>query len=419
MLVHWLWLAERPYVGNRLKVELLTVFSDPERIYAAQKAELFGIEGMNRRGADSLMDKDLARAEAILRDCAEKRIRIVTYQDSAYPQRLRNIYDPPVVLYCKGILPEVDAYPAIGMVGTRHPSPYGEEMARRLGYEIASCGGIVVSGLAEGIDGASMWGALDAGGAVIGVLGSGADIVFPACNRELFRLTEEKGCILTEFPPGIRGNKWTFPQRNRLISGLCCGTVVVEAPEKSGSLITARCASEQGRDVFVIPGNVNVPGFVGSNRLLRTGAIAVSTGWDILSEYEGQFGDKIREVEIGEIPAPGSTIHAGQATLKTVLAVAESPVYPEKKRPDGDGSGKKSIDNKAAAPYIDVNMILKGLSSEEQTVLLAIGREEQLVDDVIQRAGIDAGKVLALLTMLELKGKIRRLPGKRICLTGK
>lgn len=419
MLVHWLWLAERPYVGNRLKVELLTAFSDPERIYAAQKEAFFGIDGMNRRAADALMDKDLTRAEAILKACAENRIRILTYRDSAYPQRLQNIYDPPVVLYCKGILPEVDAYPAIGMVGTRHSTSYGEEMARRLGYEVAACGGIVVSGLAEGIDAASMWGALDAGGAVIGVLGTGADIVYPACNRELFRLMEEKGCVLSEYAPGTRGSKWTYPRRNRLISGLSCGTVVVEAPEKSGSLITAQCAAEQGRDVFVVPGNVNVSGFVGSNRLLRSGAIAVSAGWDILSEYEGQFGDKIREVEIGEIPAPGSTIHGRKELEKTLPSVAQTPVIPEKKLPSDDRAGKKSIDNTAAAPYIDVNTILKGLSSEEQTILLAIGREERLVDDVMQQTGLDAGKVLALLTMLELKGKIRRLPGKRVSLTGK
>ena len=180
------------------------------------------------------------------------------------------------------------------MVGTRHASPYGMTTAKKMGYQITKCGGIVVSGMAYGIDGMAMKGALTAGAPVVGILGCGAEMVYPPSNRPLFSDVENYGCIMSEFPPGTPPVKWNFPKRNRIISGMSCGVLVVEAPEKSGALITARCAADQGRDVFVVPGNIDVPTFVGSNRLLRDGAIAVSSGWDILSEYQMQFPDKIR-----------------------------------------------------------------------------------------------------------------------------
>ena len=282
MLLYWLWLANRPNVSDGVKCALMRQFSDPQDVYFASEEELRQVPGMTRQALEALKGRDLEEAEKILEDCARLNIQVLTMKDDRYPQRLRGIYDAPVLLYYKGTLPELDRLASVGVVGTRKPSVYGLQMAQRMGAALASGGALVVSGLAEGIDGAAMLGALNPGVAAVGVLGCGADVVYPKSNRELFLQTECQGCILTEYAPGTPPHGWNFPRRNRIISGLSCGVGVVEAPEKSGALLTARMALDQGRDVFVIPGNVDMPGFVGSNRLLRDGAIAVSTGEDVL-----------------------------------------------------------------------------------------------------------------------------------------
>lgn len=297
MLVHWIWLAHRPGVNDRMKAALLRHFQDPEDIFYADSGAFGHIDGLTAEAVESLQDKNLAPAEEILEACGRTKLHVLTFRDAAYPVRLRNIADPPVVLYYKGRLPELDALPVIGIVGTRKASAYGLTTAKRMGYQIGKCGGIVVSGMAYGIDGMAMAGALTAGQKTVGVLGCGADIVYPLSNKALFKDVEEYGCILSEFPPGYPPGKWTFPRRNRIISGLSNGVLVIEAPEKSGALITARMAAEQGRDVFVVPGNIDQPGFVGSNRLLRDGAIMVSSGWEVLSEYEGLYPDKLHRDE--------------------------------------------------------------------------------------------------------------------------
>jgi DNA processing protein len=305
--------------------------------------------------------------------------------------------------------------PLIGVVGTRSASAYGLTAAKRLGYQIAKCGGIVVSGMAYGIDGMAMRGALTAGGCVVGILGCGAEQVYPPSNRPLFADTQQYGCILSEFPPETPPIARNFPKRNRIISGLCCGVLVIEAPEKSGALITARLAADQGRDVFVVPGNIDVPSCVGSNRLLRDGAIAVSHGWDILSEYEALFPDKIRkDTGTGLQQAyPDEVSAAAEVEIKTAK-VAQKPKKPAKKQSAAVAAEKKEIDNGASSPYIDLNDLLPKLLPDEKIIVTAMGKEERLVDDVIAETGLPVGKVLAMLTLLEVKGIVKRLPGKRI-----
>lgn len=408
MLSHWIWLAERREVKCRTKWELLQHFSDAEDIYLAD-SEALEAAGLSEQVRTALLDKDLTDAERILEDCRKDRIQVVTIRDAAYPRRLKNIFDPPVVLYYKGTLPEIDSLPAIGIVGTRHPSAYGTQVAKRMGFEIASCGGLVVSGMAGGVDAAAMNSALLAGQPVVGVLGCGPEQIYPKSNRELFGKTERNGCILSEYAPGTMPAKWTFPRRNRIISGLSCGIVVVEAPEKSGSLITARHANEQGRDVFVVPGNVDAAGFVGSNRLLRSGAIAVSRGWDVISEYEHLFPGKISKAEDAEMQMPAEP-------EKALAQPAEKPEKVSKPERRGKETQKINIDNKTAEPYIDVNDFLKGLTEDEKSVVQAIRQPEELVDAVMERLDMFPGKVLALLTILELKGKVVRLPGRRVSL---
>ena len=415
MLVHWIWLAHRPGLGPRTRVELLRHFRDPEAVYFADEEALGNLE-LSTEARAALLDKNLDASEKILEQCRKKRLSILTLQDAAYPSRLKNIPDPPSVLYCKGQLPDFDGSPVIGVVGTRKASAYGLTVAKRMGYQIGKCGGIVVSGMAYGIDGLAMSGALTAGAKTVGVLGCGADIVYPQSNRSLFRDVERYGCILSEFAPGQPAAKWTFPMRNRIISGLSCGVLVVEAPEKSGALITARLALEQGRDVFAVPGNIDMPTCAGSNELLRDGAIMVSSGWDVLSEYESLFPDKIHREDAPSRQRAYPQELARQEGETTPPRVAQTPRIPEETNHLKKNLEKKSIDKEPVQAYSDVNVDLSRLSGDEKTIVSCLQNGQRLVDDVIAETGMTTGKLLAVLTMLELKGVIKRLPGKQICL---
>ena len=314
----------------------------------------------------------------------------------------------------------------ISVVGTRHASAYGLQAAQRLGYQIGACGGIVVSGMALGIDAMAMNGGLMGGAPVVGVLGCGADQIYPLKNRQLFRDTERYGCILSEFPPETPAAPWHFPKRNRIISGLSDGVLVVEAPKKSGALITAREALDQGRDVFVVPGNIDVDTFEGSNSLLRQGAGAVSCGWDILGEYACRYPDRLHEkTQDRERPE------------EHLQKVAQHPRVPEPERKKSNPNRGKttaapgkmeemkavpeklSIDKGPSQPYIDINDILPRCNSQEKAIVMALKDGEALVDTVIAETGLKAQEVLSSLTMLEIKGILKRLPGRRICLQQK
>ena len=414
MLVHWIWFATRNNLSDRLKANLLEHFRDAEDIYYAEADACRIVEGISPEGFASLQDKNLTSAKAIIRQCDEKNIRILTFRDAAYPARLRNIVDPPMVLYYKGHLPEFDSLPLIAVVGTRKATPYGLTTAKRMGYQIAACGGIVVSGMAYGIDGMAMKGALTAGAPVIGVLGCGVDVVYPQSNRSLFADVESHGCLLSEFAPGTEPFKWNFPKRNRLISGLSCGVLVIEAPEGSGALITARQAAEQGRDVFAVPGNIDMPTCAGSNALLRDGAIMASSGWDVLSEYEAQFPDKIfNRCKPGQqIAYPDEIEKAAAEAEKPLPKVAQKPkLFVSRKE-----KTKKEIDKGQSLHYIDAKTSRPPLSADEQTILSQVEAGKTLVDDIMASTQLSAGAVLASLTMLEVKGLITRLPGKRVAL---
>lgn len=384
MLKYWLWLATRKGLGPRGAALAARHFMTPEAAYAAEPAEYGRIEGL--RTAEPLLDKDLSLPERILRQCYEKNISILTMQDAAYPDRLRAAEDPPVVLYYKGTLPDLDG-PAIAVVGTRKASVYGLTQARRLGYGLARCGCTVISGGAKGIDTEASKGALTGGGPVVAVLGGGVDVVYPRENKYLFRDIEQNGCLISEYPPGTEPLASHFPVRNRIISGLSMGVLVAEAPEKSGALITAGRALEQGRDVFTLPANLGVESCTGNLKLLRDGAIPVGDAWDILQEYEAQYPGILSYQSSGD-PAGGEV-------------VPETPPLPEPEI-------KKDIDKPKQKAYIDLKDRMDTMSRDEQ-VLVGLLQDGPLHIDVItERAQLAAGRALASLTLLEVKGIVRR-----------
>jgi len=373
MLIYWIWLATRQHMNDREKLAVLEYFGTPEDCYFAKELP----EALSVEGKAALQDRNLDEAEKILAACVKKKIHILTWSDELYPKRLKNIADPPLVLYYRGVLPDFDDNPTVGVVGTRKASAYGLSTAGKLGGEIAACGGLLVSGMAEGIDAQATEAALHHGKCAVGVLGCGVDRIYPACNRRLYMAMYQQGCLLSEFPPGTPPNRWNFPKRNRIISGLSCGVLVVEAPKISGALITARQAMEQGRDVFVVPGNIGVDTCEGSNALLRDGALAVTSGWELLSEYIPIFPEKLRK----------------KAASETAF-------------------DKKAVDIPAAAPYSDVdNHAAEDLDETEKKILSCLGSERQLMDTVIARTELPAGAALAALTMLEVKGLVRTQPG--------
>lgn len=400
-------------LNPRMRQILLARFSDPEELYHARRDALEDLEGITKEALEALENKDLSESQKIVNDCRRKNIGILAIGDEAYPRSLKNIEDPPVVLYYRGHLPDFEEVPVISVVGTRKATVYGMNTARQISRQIAACGALVVSGGASGIDSMAMQGAMEAGKPTVGVLGCGVDVVYPVKNRRLFEKTVEQGCLLSEYPPGSPPLGWHFPLRNRIISGLANGILVVEAPIKSGALITSREALEQGRDVFVIPGNIDVPACQGSNALLQDGAAAVFSGWDIVREYEALYSEKVQKcVPVISLIEEAEQIREAEPALK----VAQNTVIAQELSRRTD---KKDIDNGSQSHYSGINEPVPELTGEERQILDKLQLQPRSVDDVIAELDMPASKVLGVMTMLALKGVVINHPGKRISLKRK
>ena len=371
-LRYWVWLSCVTGVRPLIKYRLAQTMGGPERIFFAKREELLAAEPLLQTAeADKLADKSMERADKALRACEERGIGVLTVQDAAYPERLRHIPDPPAVLYVWGKLPPVDEAVLLAVVGTRKATPYGIKMAGKLGRELAQGGAVVVSGLAEGCDSAAMEAALRAGGVTVGVLGTAIDQIYPAKNRPLFEETRARGALVSEYPPGARTFPSDFKTRNRIITGLSLGVVVVEAPLRS----TADHALEQGRDVFAVPGAVDAASSAGCNELIAQGAAPAVSGEAVLRAYSGRI-DLVRQ-EPTEIPI------------------------------------KKEIDKPEDIVYIDLTEKLESLPPVQRQVLTAMTRPDMLADEIIEASGLTARETLAALTMLQVTGYVAQGTGKR------
>jgi len=357
-LAPWLALGRVKGLGGVGFKKLASSFADPTEAFFASSAELSQVEGLHREVIDGLLNfSGWDEIDNELRRIRDAGVEIVRFTSSEYPARLRMIADPPPFLYIKGAL-KVEDDRAVAIVGSRSASDYGRRVARGLARGLASLGFTVVSGMARGIDGSAHESALQAGGRTIAVLGSGVERAYPPEHEGLYRRISENGAVLSELPVGTRPMAFNFPARNRLISGLSLGVVVVEATEKSGSLITAALALEQGREVFAVPGAAGASRSRGAHQLIRQGAKLVETVNDIIEEIAPQL---VRRA--GTAPEARARVlppNAGENTRKILILLQDNPLH---------------------------------------------------VDQVIERSGLPPAQVLGILLDLELQGFIRQSPG--------
>ncbi|MCX7746988.1 MAG: DNA-processing protein DprA [Clostridia bacterium] len=359
-LKYWIWLSSIPGIGSKRVLSLIDYLGSPEAIWNASEVQLRQAPNMTPGALKRILERKFRdELNKNLERIYDQKIGVITIQDPDYPYYLKNIYDPPIALYVKGSLEKDEK--VIAVVGSRKATPYGLKIAESLSCELASCGITVISGMAKGIDAYAHQGALKAGGRTIGVMGCGPDIVYPRENKELIEKAARSGAIISEYLPGVLPVPFHFPARNRIISGMALGVVVIEAGERSGSLITANFALEQGRDVFAVPGNVNSDNSKGTNRLIRDGAKLVTSVEDILEELN--------------------------------ISLQVNP-------------------NLNASKNRENTLVLKGLDSDERKIAECLMEEPLHIDTLARKCGTTIGAVNSLLVMLELKGVVEQLPGK-------
>ena len=433
-LVYWIWLSLHCGAGSELGSYLLKHFETPKDIYEAKEEELFALEGITKEIVSALQDRDLTYPQKIAEYCERVNVGILTLDSPNYPNRLRSIYAKPILLYYRGKLPEIDENVLIACVGTRKCSHEGAQTAYTLGMELVHGGAIVVSGMASGIDSAAQKGAISAGGHTIAVLGCGIDRVYPIENKELMEKIAATGTILTEFAPGTDPVGKNFPIRNRIISGLCQGTVVVEADYKSGSLITAKYALKQGRDLFAFPGKANDPNSTGTNMLIQNGASLVTCARDILLDYEPLYPDKIMTDNISMANYRRKLRREEQTKILRDVYVKEMPVRQEEnfKAEKQEAFQKSSVsvkkvraeketraEEKAVVQEIPVTRQERDLSGlgEYERAVISVMTDAMSVEEIASAltekigGGFDTGGLLGALTMLELEAYIESLPG--------
>jgi len=369
--IYWLWLSSLPEVGINSKVALLENFGTAEAAFHTEEGTFFHVEGITRRDAELLEKRDLSAAEEIGRRCAREGLQILTLDDPQYPERLKAIYGPPCVLYVKGTLPDIDNEPLLAVVGTRDATEYGIATAKQIAEEYVYCGGTVVSGLTRGIDAAAAEGALDAGGRVVGFLGTPVQTA-----GALARRVAENGALISEYPPGTLPQKYFFRERNRIGAGISVGVVAVEAPARSGTALFVSEALEQGKTVFAVPGNVDSPQSMGTLRFLKEGALLATDGREIAEELRTYFHRGVR--------APERCV-------------------------------KKTIDREKPGSYsVDLETLLKGLNEVQVQIVRAVAGGCRTVDEISGSTGLPAPQLLSQLTVLEIRKILGRNEEKQI-----
>ena len=394
---YWVWLATRKSVSPTDYMNLLYHFGSAEQVFMAQQEALERDFSLSKLATASLLDKDLQMSDWILKECDRLNVRIMTYADGDYPDRLKQLPDPPLVLYIRGKWIPLDEMMTVGIVGPRECSTYGVRVAGDFASGLARRGAVVVSGIARGVDGTALRACLVAGGFPVSVVANGVDVVYPKEHAALYEDVAARGMIISEYPPGTTVKPDHFQMRNRLISGLSLGVLIVEAAERSGALITARHAVEQNRDCFVVPADIYSPTGIGTNRLLMSGAKAVISPEDIIADYYYLFPNQLRT------PA---AVDAKQAEV-----MGKAPEVKEKKPVQTE----KRVDNPAGLQYISLTEAIHtaGLSDDQIAILRTLENKSLTQEELVELIQISAKQVMTALTHLDLGDYVQELPMRR------
>ena len=421
-LLYWVWLA-RLNLSPKARTAVLRDFGDAENAFSSGEGAFHGRQGITPREAELLEQRDPAEAQDSLRRCEIQGLEILPWTDSRYPACLRTLYYPPAVLFVKGSLPEVDSIPTIAVIGTRNASPYGLKLGAEFAREISDCGGTVISLLTSGVDEAAARGALLSGRPCIGVLGTPHE----NCRISLADDIAACGALVSEYPPGRECSRHFFRERNRLAAGLSDGVLVIEAPEKSGTRLFVMDAVEQGKDVFAVPGNIDAANAAGTLSLLKEGAKLVTAGADVMEEYLPRYPGLISLIRRKDLPEeedrdPGKDEAPDTETLQDATSFERGrekrqrkSAAPAQETMKADVPPEKTAGEKNAASG-QLRQQLGRLSEDQLKIIASIDSSSSHVDDIIERTGLPAARVLAQLTVLEIKGFVRREAGRRFLL---
>lgn len=432
-IIYWIWLAEQSGYGSKYFTKLYSLYRNPVDVYNLENDEIMQLgKKFSYTYKDKLCQRDLTKARAIYEYCCANGISVISFDDVRYPERLRLIEDPPVVLYCLGEVPAFNDKLCIGIVGTRKMSRYGSEGAYSFAYELSSLGVCVVSGLALGVDAAAACGAIDGGEPTVQVLGCGVGVVYPRIHSKLREAVIKKGAVISEYPPLEDPQKYYFPQRNRIISGISQGVFVAECRKESGAMITAKIAQGQGRDVFAFPGKVGEPTAEGPNELLRRGAYAALSVEDIIAQYKVFFNEENeKETEKTLRKARASAISVIESQSR--YSIPDNCEENEKinNAPRLGAKTKKNVDEGKSIEQLSVDILLNasesnvpepvlapaktakdyGLDEKTARVFAAIPCKSPVSVDGIVCEGLSAQEIITALTMLEIMGLVSSLPG--------
>ncbi len=408
-VLFWTWLSVRLGAASPYLNPLLEHFASAADVYAADRAALAAVEGIPESVRLRLGDKDTDRAERILADCRRLGIGVMTYEDPRYPRLLKQIAKPPAVLYFIGKPIDFDRKLGVAVVGTRTMTEYGRDVTYRFSYDLASAGGVIISGMALGVDGMAAAGSLDAQMPTAVVLGSGLDVVYPKMHTKLYKCILRDGFAVSEYPPGAEPDARNFPQRNRIISGLARCVLVTECPETSGALITAREALAEGKPLFAVPGAITMPGSTGTNELIKSGgARMVTTPTDILDLFEAAHFPELDASAVGAMNYNAAKAESTYAVASKTSRLTWSKVRrrkPESAPDDSPDTIRESGTPKVAESFVP-------MSETEKKIYACIPEEGQVsVDLIAAGSGAPVSDVLTALLALTCKGVVRQLPG--------
>lgn len=406
--VFWLWISLHFGEGTRVYRMLLSHFGNEDKIYDCDDADLASINWLSESQKYKLLDKNLTHAYEILEWCDDNDVSIITYADNFYPDSLRKLDDFPALLYCYGNMPDFNDNLAIGIVGTRRMSSRGEKNAFSLGYQLSKGGAITVSGMALGIDCTAQMGTLSAGGITVAVLGSGIDVIYPKVNSSLYYQIAKSGAVLTEYPPSTPPNGRNFPIRNRIISGLSNGVVIVEGDENSGSMITARRAKKQGRDIFAVPGPAKEYLSAGPNSLLKDGAIVAEDALDILEQYLDKYRDII-DLSAAKEKAKARKFNADESNgWKGIFHKKKSKGTDSEIKPFKEFESQYEI---AASNKNNIEARLSEINERERMLYDRMPPNKPVPAENFIDMGIEIGEMLSIFTVLEIAGLVESIPG--------